>query len=387
MAISLWRYELPLGPVTPPAGARWLHGVWHAPEGDLQGRQRGDPLLQEAAAQRLDFVVLVAEGRELAAGESGLRRGLVVIPATSYALEGGEVVLIGPDAQRAPGERLEDAPRALQARIEGKQVDLGVIARPTAATRGWDLRQLLPSLRHAGHPRPLDPLPRLGVEILNAGDQHENEYVSLHLPVLWGAWAWLFSERYAILSFYDRPDEALTLWDAINADRGEVAPGFCAVDARALLGERDDLALSTFGTWIPLSAPAPADPRERQRLIEAALRAGRFYCAVDLLAPAPGLLVEVVGEGVQAGMGDQVALAEGLWLKARAPSVAGRKTRLSAFRDGQQEGLRVGDTLEIEIHRPGAWRVEVDLLVPHPLLGESWQTWIYSNPIKISAAP
>lgn len=388
LSLSLLLMDLPLGPPLPAAQGHWLHGAFHVPAQDLQGRQRIPEMLRAAHGLGLDFVVLVSQGYELSPDEAGVRQELVVIPGVRYDMGKGHLLFFGPDAQRSPGQRPQDAAARVHEMLKASSLDMGVLVAPTSSQEGWSPRQVLPTLKKEGQPQMVEALPRLGLEILSANAQHENEYVSWHLPVIWGAWAWLFNERYAALSFYDRPDETLPLWDKLNQSRQDLVVGFCSVEARHKLGQHNELALSTFGTWVYFEEAPPEDPLERQHAVTQALRDGRFHCGVDLLAPSAGFGMRWVAPGGgRATMGDRVTWEPGARLLLQAPVIEGTKVRISVFRDGQQVALRSGHQMEVEVDKPGTWRAEVDLEAPSPGGGASWQTWIYGNPIKVLDAP
>lgn len=387
VGVALALYRLPLGPsVPPPNPTHTLRGALHLTPLPSAGPSRLDELMREARLAQLDFIAPTETNREPIAWEPPAGEGLLLLPSVAYDLPTGTALLLGDDARRSPGVFQKDPSLALARRLKHQELGLLVLGAASSWERGWDLRQVLPSFRAEGRPRLVDAAPSLGVEFLNVGTEHENEAQPPWLPVLWGRFAWLFNPRYGALSFYDRPDEALQLWDQLNADRPELVVGLCGLDARANLGEDDALALQTAVTYVVLSSPPPQDGPARLTMIEAALRQGRSYCALDLLARADGLRVEVASphHARRWTMGDSLPMAEGLVLAVSSPSVEGVPQRISVFRDGELQQLRTGSQIQVNISKPGTWRVEVDLGVPNPLgAAPKWTTWIYANPIKV----
>lgn len=359
LAVALYRLPFAQPPFSP---HQTLRGVFHL-QGNLQN------VHQTAQKEKLDFLVHASPHNPGPPPTAGP----ITIPASLHQTEDGDLILMGEDAHYGASET-----------EIMKRASMGTLVRPASWSRGWNKRALSSLLRTKTKRHPLlHSFPSLGMEILNGGTEPENESVPPYLPLLWGAWAKLFNPSYALLSFYDRPVEALELWDKANLNRDEVIPGFCAADLRE---EIDDLSLrqKLFGTYVVIPGALPNDRESTASYIQEALQKGRTYCAVDLLAHAHGFSFEIAAPGRPSLLpGDNASYQNNLQLKIQAPTIPGLKTRLSILHNGQVETLRAGSELSQTLKAPGVYRVEVDILVPKPGFGEEWTTWIYSNPILL----
>jgi hypothetical protein len=390
ISLLLLIYDMPagVGAGEPPEGVEVVHGAFHVRAQTPSGSDRREEALEAARELGLGFLVLTTQGRE-PTEEEARADGLVVIPAVELPLEGGTLLLFGEDAQVAPGVPLRDGLGELRARAAGKRLHVGVLARPMSWVDGWDQREYSPALRkHDTVPRAIDDVPRLGVEVLAASVEHENEFSAPYLPAAWYYFVRVFNGPYAAFSLYDRPKDALESWDDLSAGRPWPAPGFCAADAQHQLSDQVT-ALQTVGTYVHIPKDTPV--HERSRAIEKSLRTGWHHCAVDLVGSASAFDFRVVSEKGDRfwAMGDRARFREGLLLRVRAPALGAYPVRVSIFRDGQLAGLRPTRKVDLPLDKPGVYRVEVDVYLDHPIAGANWVPWIYSNPIMVteSAVP
>jgi hypothetical protein len=113
----------------------------------------------------------------------------------------------------------------------------------------------------------------------------------------------------------------------------------------------------------------------RESLLEA-IALGHCYVSFDLFADARGFQFTAVAAEPKI-MGDDVANAIGLGLKASAPL----NSRFMLLKDGNVVDQESGATVDFPITLPGVYRVEVYLdSLPTPVKG---QPWIISNPIYV----
>ena len=109
-----------------------------------------------------------------------------------------------------------------------------------------------------------------------------------------------------------------------------------------------------------------------------AVRNGRAFVAFNMIADAGGFAFVAEGNGQKATMGDQIALAPGLKLRAEAPLPC----RFKLIRDGSPVAEQDGkNTFEFDVTRPGKYRVTADLKI-----AGQWNPWILANPIEVTAA-
>ena len=122
-----------------------------------------------------------------------------------------------------------------------------------------------------------------------------------------------------------------------------------------------------------LDAPLPEDAERAAAAIHEALARGRSYMALDAIAPAGGFFFRAVRGRETWQMGDTVAPAPDLVLRAggRLP----RGARVELYRNGERVAAGRGG-VEAPARRPGAYRVEVR--------AAGWDApWILSNPIYV----
>src|SRR5690606_33441817 len=115
----------------------------------------------------------------------------------------------------------------------------------------------------------------------------------------------------------------------------------------------------------------PANETLTRETLQAALQARHFYTGFDIIGDTTGFTFGVDGGG--AVMGDEIAFAEGVTLKAETPVPA----RIVFYKNGQVAGTPNNGRLTVD--GPGVYRVEVYL----DELGEPFDKmpWILSNPI------
>mgnify|MGYP006952624035 CR=1 FL=1 len=118
-------------------------------------------------------------------------------------------------------------------------------------------------------------------------------------------------------------------------------------------------------------------PLSQENLLQA-LKTGRCYIAFDVFADAKGFSFTAENGAETRTMGDEIALSQGVKLRASAPLAA----RFVVFKNGEQI-YEAKDTAQIEfpVKEAGAYRTEVylDALdAPYAQL-----PWIISNPVYV----
>lgn len=212
----------------------------------------------------------------------------------------------------------------------------------------------------------------------------------------------------ALLPMFRANQDAIGKWDALLGS-GRNVVGFGASDAHenslpwALAdGERGD-AYERMMPWVTNVLLVPgADPVAAGDVeaIEEALRRGRFYVAIEAWGTPAGFDFRLEGPDGVAEMGASVPLVAGQRLVVEPPRVAGPApgaapaVRARLFRiDGDRRAIvaESDGRIEAPVEHPGAYRVEVGIVPRHlsPYLGGDGYlrevTWIYSNPIRVTA--
>ena len=126
-----------------------------------------------------------------------------------------------------------------------------------------------------------------------------------------------------------------------------------------------------------LDAPLGRDFAAAKKQVMDALRAGRFYNAIEAAAPAGGFRFWGEQEGRTIPMGGSADAGRPLVLQVRAPWSFG--TRVTLIRDGETLATSEAPSFRQIVHTPGCYRVEVRLTGRAALDGRV--PWILSNPI------
>lgn len=223
----------------------------------------------------------------------------------------------------------------------------------------------------------MGPARALGLELLN-GDSEWRRASWGRLARLGGLY--LLNPRYALLSGLTAPTEALGRWDGLLARR-DVA-GIVGADAhsrvpltktRAVRFPSYEALFALARNHVVLPTPLSADATKDGLAIVEALRNGRNYVGLDALAPADAISFTAESEGRHWTMGETVATAPALGLRARGRMPAG--TRLLLLRDGQRL-LESPPPLSAKVPGPGVYRLEAR--VPG-----SEVPWVITNPIYV----
>ena len=101
------------------------------------------------------------------------------------------------------------------------------------------------------------------------------------------------------------------------------------------------------------------------------LAAGRFYCAVDALAPAVGFAVLPA---------DRRTFQVGEVLEVRLPPARPPRTRLRIHGPG-----RLVDPTHVRLEAPGMVLIEVQAETPGLGLGDVAWPWLLGQPVKVEA--
>jgi hypothetical protein len=347
-------------------------GVFHV-HSSLGGHSTGTlaEVVRAASDERLAFVVMTEHPSPLfntaEATLKGVHDGVLFLNGSELvASDGGRLFVVpgfAPPAQNPPLQAL-----VARAKSEGR---LALVGYPE------EVRDLA-----AGGPD--------GVEVYNLYTNAKRiNYATLFFDGLWSYWG---RPELLFARFYERPDENLRRWDALNADGARRAYALAGNDAHANVGLsfREQTGEEVFGVKL--------DPYERSfRLVRnhvllekgrrldaesllAALGAGRSFIAFDLFGDATGFRFTADDGAERRTMGEEIPLpASGaVRLNVRSPV----KCRTVFFRDGQVAAeVKDSALAEMKADRKGVYRVELYLDQLGSLL--DGKPWVISNPIFV----
>ena len=369
------RLRLLLVPAVAILVALWVGSalVWRPPP--LEGEAPRDGLVRVSGVVHVHTTLSDGTGTpervEQAAREAGLSFLLITDHNTDAArsLSGhrdGVLVLVGAEISTHQGHLL------------------GLGMRPLTFPPGVDARNALDDVHHLGgaafvaHPTsPRDDLAWRGWELEGSWGMEVLSLASLWRQASWpallgGGVAHPFDPVRALASGLDRPEAAIARWDALLRRRG--AAGLAGVDAHGFPSY--DTLFRVLRNYVLLDAPLSGEAARDAAAVRGALTRGRSYMVLEALAPADGFFFHAVRGNETWQMGDTVAPAPDLLLRAggRLP----RGARIELYRNGERIAAGQG-AIEMPARRPGAYRVEVRL-------AGSDVPWILSNPIYVYGA-
>ena len=336
-------------PLTPPPATRELRGSWHVHTTRSDGRGSPTDVARAARAAGLDFLVLTDHNpRELPT--PAREEGVLLVPGEESSTPFGHLADVGSRRVLTDAEKVSAPVRAVL-ELGG----LAVVAHPLHPQRAWgDLAQA----RLAS-----------GAEVWSGdsawGTLRQQPFTRL-LPAL--GTALVSPERALVYALAEaRPVEDWLL--ALDGPEPKLA--FCSPDAHGY---------PSYGAafrWISVHlagiASLPEAPSEAAQAVVQELRAGRFYCAVDALAPAAGFAVLPA---------DRRTFRAGEVLEVRLPAVRPAGVQIRVHGPG-----RMLDASHLRLEAPGQVLVEVRVETPGLGLGDVSWPWLLAQPVKVEAAP
>ncbi len=344
----LWRPP-PLEGEPPRDGWVRVPGAVHMHTTHSDGSAAPEQVAEAGRRARLSFLVITDHNTDAAHSFSGYHDGVLVLVGTEISTHQGHL--------------------------------LGLGMRPLAFPPAADARNALDDVYHLGGAafaaHPTSPRAEFawsaweidgpwGLEVLNPDSLWRQ---ASWWTLLGAAVAYPFNPDYALARGLDRPGAAVARWDALLRRRN--AAGLAGVDAHGFPSY--DSLFRVLRNYALLDAPLSGDAARDAAAIHEALARGRSYMALDALAPADGFFFHAARGDETWQMGDTVAPAPDLLLRAggRLP----RGARIELYRNGEPVAAGPG-AVEVAAPRPGAWRVAVRLA--------GWDApWILSNPIYV----
>ena len=336
-------------PLTPPPATRELRGSWHVHTTRSDGRGSPTDVARAARSVGLDFVVLT-DHNPAELPTPAREEGVLLVPGEESSTPFGHLADVGTRRALTDAEKVSAPVRAV--------LELGgiaVLAHPLHPQRAWtDLAQA----RLAS-----------GVEVWSGdsawGALRQRPFTRL-IPAL--GTAVVNVDRAMVFALAEAaPVESWLL--ALDGPEPKLA--FCGPDAHGYP------SYSAAFRWMTLHltgiASLPEGPAEGTQAVIQELRAGRFYCAVDALAPAAGFAILPA---------DRRTFRVGEVLEVRLPAVHPPGTRVHVHGPG-----RMVDAGHLRLEGPGQVLVEVRVETPGLGLGDVSWPWLMAQPVKVEAGP
>jgi hypothetical protein len=330
-----------------------VEGVYHVHTRFSDGRRSADDVAAIGAKAGLDFVILTDHGapNEASLAVQGRKNGILLLAGCEISSSRGHLAALGFAAPARPFSAAAEMAAGEVAALGG----FTVIAHPYSKIH-WSWGEW------AGYG---------GIEIFNGDTTVMRRLVRtiLSLPGL------LARPEPILLRLLEPPAAELGKWDRLSA--AHPLQAYFAVDAHLGYGPLFRL----FHLHVLLDAPLSPDFGTARGQIFAALKAGRFFNAVEAAAEARGFRFWAeTGAGIlpmgRTGTGPGPAIAR---FVVRTPFAFAHETRL--LRDGREIAHSTGDGLVFESTAKGVFRIEVFLRERTPL--DPRVPWIVSNPIFI----
>jgi hypothetical protein len=335
----------------PAPGSLEIEGVYHLHTTFSDGTTDVETLARKAAAAGLNFIILTDHGspnlRSLAS--QGWKSGVLVLAGSELSVSRGHLVALDFKVPKRPfPQNAEESIRDVH-----RSGGLTIIAHPFSKVR-WNW----------GNTENPD-----GIEVIN-GDSELRYHFFKSLP-------WfpelIFNPRLALIKMLGSPAQSLAKWDQLNA-KGRVC-GYVACDAHLMY----DPLLDFVRIHMFLKKPLAADFETARDQVFEALRAGKFYNAVDAAGEARRFRFWAARKRQRYPMGSVVRDLLPLSLRVRAGFSFPKEIRL--LRNGLPVASSDKKMLFYRVDTPGTYRVEVYLRGRTPLAKDV--PWILSNPIFV----
>ncbi len=350
---------LPVEGTAPSDGLFRVPGVVHVHSSLSDGGGSPAEIAAAAKAAGLGFVVITDHNNLEAKAFEGYHDGVLVLVGSELSSTAGH--LLGLGLREDPSLRFSgDAEDALD--------DIRLLGGTPYAAHPLSPRQ---DFRFTGWQLP----GRWGLELLNGDSQWRSAGWGRLLRT---AALYRLNRRYALLGSLTVP--SLERWDSLLGERD--VPGIAGADAhsRVPIRKNSSIRFPSYESLFRLvrnqallEAPLSGHAERDGPAVLSALARGRAYVGVEALAPSGGFFFLAEAGGHLWTMGDTVAPAPELTLRAGGLSPAG--TRFALLRDGQVIRQSIGG-IEGKADQAGVYRVEAR--VPG-----SGLPWIISNPIYV----
>lgn len=300
-------------------------------------------------------------------GWEGMHGGVLLLVGTEVSPKQGHYLAFGVDGEIPhAGRTATEIAAAVRAAggvgfaahpfSEGGRLLVPVLARRVVLPHGW------PALD--------DPESFDGLELWSLTTDAAEAWRS---PA--DVWRWLRDPQVAVA--HGPPSHHLRRWDALSARRRVPAIGGLdghAPGIRARGRVRSPLShartFSLLRTHLICERPLSGAVEHDRTVVLDALRAGAAWLTCPFVAPADGARLWAEGrDGTVVAMGGEAPAGPGV-LRLRLP----RAARVTIVRDGAPVHEGYGARLDVELDRPGAYRVEARI---------DGRLWLISNPVHL----
>ena len=227
-----------------------------------------------------------------------------------------------------------------------------------------------------------------GQEIIDLTDQFTT---ASPIAVVTGFLYYPLNTPAAYIQLYQRPTEALKMWDEQTSQRHFI--GIYAPDLHQSINiwgsykirfPRTEDILPIAHNHVILKAPFSGDFLQDKSTLYDAIKKGQLYIAIDSLQDATGFFFEARQGDKTAWMGDQLSAGIKTDFSVTLPAPLGLKNAIiNVYHNGQKINSGTGSSYIFQAELPGAYRIEVEVDIPTFWGLNKRVVWIYSNPIYL----
>lgn len=338
-----------------------------------------DRITASAASLNLDFVILTDHGRPNVKSSSCTtwKNKVLLIGGTELSLNTGHLAAVG---FTVPGYKFAPEPQEAIKDIR-EAGGVSFISHPYDSRitwTDWNVRGFS------------------GIEILSSYTEGRKAGIAklLLFPL-----KYLFNSRYSLLDTMGYPGNEIKKWDELNNEKNHRYWGIYALDAHAKLkiSKTKHFRFPTYRSmfeiltvYVKIDTPLNKNPHPAAETVIDALRSGRFFNAIEGIAPANGFdtfYVERIENKdnvekemeTRVEMGGYSPMTHGI-IKIHVPFEF--PTDITVYKDGKVFS-RVKDNkkewVDVNVNQRGIYRVEV--FVPGSTFDDL--PWIITNPFFI----
>lgn len=359
-----------------PMPAFYKKGVYHMHSVFSDGKGTIGEITRHAAETGMDFAILTDHGRPNVKSALSTSRlnNVLLIGGSELSLNSGHLACIGfqnppyifpPEPQESINEIMEN-PNGVT-----------FISHPfdnKIPWTDWDI---------SGY---------TGIEVLSSYSEARKSGI---LKILVFPLKYLINSRYALLETMSYPEKNFDMWDAVNArNYAGRYYGIYALDAHAKLPITKTINLNfptyksmfqVMTVYVNITPPFPNEPGQQSTAVLSALRSGRFFNAIEAIAPANGFHARFITDntGTEVPMGQYTPATSGtiiLDLPFEFPTDVHIIHNGEPFKQIQNNTKK---KLEIHVTAPGIYRAEI--FAPDSTFDEL--PWLVTNPFFVATSP
>jgi len=228
----------------------------------------------------------------------------------------------------------------------------------------------------------------VGQEIVDLTDQFTTASPA---AVVTGFLYYPFNTPAAFLQLYQRPTEALKMWDEQTAQHhfiGIYAPDLHQSihlwgDYKIRFPKTEDI-LPIAHNHVILPMPFSGNFLQDKITLYDAIKKGRIYVAIDSLQDATGFFYSARQGNTTAWMGDELPVGQPTTFTVSLPkNLALKNSIINVYHNGARIYRSSDTAFNFQAKEAGAYRIEVDVDIPTFWGFNKSITWIYSNPIYL----